>query len=83
LNPKNDDDFDHIVFDESRIPGIAQEIKNANIYVTATLNNFALIVQQATDLDTFLNNPELHYVAPWALRFEGRTHCLIRRSKLR
>lgn len=67
FNPKNDDDFDHLVFDESRIPGIVRETKNANIYVTATLNNFAMIVQQATDLDTFLKNPELHYVAPWTL----------------
>jgi imidazolonepropionase-like amidohydrolase len=67
FNPKNDDDFDHLVFDESKIPGIAREVKNANIYVTATLNNFSMIVQQATDLDTFLKNPELHYVAPWTL----------------
>jgi imidazolonepropionase-like amidohydrolase len=71
LNPKNDDDFDHVVFDESKFPGIVREIKNANIYVTPTLNNFAAIVQQATDLDAFLKNPELHYLAPWTLlRFQ-------------
>ena len=28
------------------------DTKKANIYVTATLNNFALIVQQATDLQS-------------------------------
>lgn len=55
------------MFDDSKIPAIAQQTKQANIYVTATLNNFALIVQQATDLDTFLKNPELRYVAPWTL----------------
>jgi len=67
FNPKNDDDFDHLVFDESKIPGLARETKRAHIYVTATLNNFALIVQQATDLDTFLKNPNLQYVPPWTL----------------
>jgi len=67
FNPKNDDAFEHLVFDDSKIPGLAREIKSANIYVTATLNNFSLIVQQATDLDTFLKNPDLKYVAPWTL----------------
>jgi imidazolonepropionase-like amidohydrolase len=67
FNPKNDDDFDHLVFDESQIPGLARETKRGHIYVTPTLNNFALIVQQATDLDTFLKNPHLQYVAPWTL----------------
>ena len=67
FNPQHDDDFDHLVFDESKIPAIARQTKQGNIYVTATLNNFALIVQQATDLDTFLKNPELRYVAPWTL----------------
>lgn len=68
FNPHHDDDFDHLVFDDSKIPAIAQQTKSANIFVTATLNNFAMIVQQATDLDTFLKNPELHYVAPWTLQ---------------
>lgn len=67
FNPKDDDDFDHLVFDESKIPALVQQIKNANIYITATLNNFALIVQQGTDLDAFLKNPDLQYVAPWTL----------------
>jgi imidazolonepropionase-like amidohydrolase len=67
FNSKNDDDFDHLVLDDSKIPTIAHQIKAANIYVTPTLNNFALTVQQATDLDAFLKNPELQYVAPWTL----------------
>jgi imidazolonepropionase-like amidohydrolase len=68
LNPRHDDDFDHIVFDDSKIPTIVEQTKSANIFVTATLNNFAMIVQQATDLDSFLKNSELHYVAPWTLQ---------------
>ncbi len=67
FNPQHDDDFDHLVFDNSKIPEVARQTKAANIYVTATLDNFARIVQQATDLDTFLKNPELRYVSPWTL----------------
>ncbi len=67
FNPSNDDDFDHIVFDDSKIPAVVQEIKASGVFLTATLNNFSLIVQQATDLETFLKNPELQYVAPWTL----------------
>ncbi len=67
FNSQNDDDWAHIVFDDSKIPDTAQEIKNSNVYLIATLNNFSLIVQQATDLESFLKNPELHYVAPWTL----------------
>jgi imidazolonepropionase-like amidohydrolase len=67
FNPQRDDDFDHIVFDESKIPAATRMVKDSGVYVTATLDNFARIVQQATDLDTFLKNPELSYVAPWTL----------------
>ncbi len=67
FNPKNDDDFSHLVLDDSKIPALAKETKSANIFVTATLDNFAMIVQQATDLNAFLKNPELRYVAPWTL----------------
>jgi imidazolonepropionase-like amidohydrolase len=67
FNPQGDDDFDHLVFDKSKIPPVVREAKDAKIYVTATLDNFAKIVEQATDLDTFLKNPELRYVAPWTL----------------
>src|SRR4029079_3113352 len=67
FNPQHDDDFDHLVFDESKIPAIARQTKQGNIYVTATLNNFALIVQQPPDLDTFLKPREPRYEAPWTL----------------
>ena len=67
FNPQNDDDFDHLVFDYSKIPGVVEQAKAAQIYVTATLNNFAIIVEEATDLDAFLKNTELQYVAPWTL----------------
>jgi imidazolonepropionase-like amidohydrolase len=90
FNPKNDDDFDHIVFDESKIPATARQVKDAGVFVTATLNNFSLIVEQATDLATFLKNPELQYVSPWTLenfqpdndryknRFEPRQYPILR-----
>jgi imidazolonepropionase-like amidohydrolase len=90
FNPTDIDDFDHLVLDDSKIPGIAKQVKDAHIYVTATLDNFAKIVQQATDLDTFLKNPELRYVAPWTLdnfspandryknRFEPRQYDILR-----
>ena len=67
FNPQNDDDFDHYVLDESKVPAIVKQTKDANVFVIATLNNFSLIVQQATELDTFLKNPNLRYVAPWTL----------------
>lgn len=67
FNPQKDDDFGHIVFDESKIPAATRMVKDSGVSVTATLDNFSRIVQQATDLDTFLKNPELHYVAPWTL----------------
>jgi len=37
----------------------------AGVYVTPTLANYAMIVQQATALDEFLKNPNLRYDAPW------------------
>jgi tetratricopeptide (TPR) repeat protein len=67
FNPQHDDNFDHIVFDESKIPVLTRMVKDSGVYVTATLDNFARIVLQAIDLDTFLKNPELNYVAPWTL----------------
>jgi tetratricopeptide (TPR) repeat protein len=67
FNPQHDDDFDHLVFDEARIPVVTRMVKDSGVYVIATLDNFSKIVQQATDLDAFLKNPELNYVAPWTL----------------
>jgi tetratricopeptide (TPR) repeat protein len=67
FNPQHDGEFEHIVFDESKIPVVTKMVKDSGVYVTATLDNFSRIVLQATDLDAFLKNPELNYVAPWTL----------------
>jgi imidazolonepropionase-like amidohydrolase len=65
FNPKRDDDDTHIVYDESKIPEAVRLTVKAGIFVTPTLANYATIVQQATDLDEFLKNPELRYDSPW------------------
>lgn len=65
FNPKRDDDDTHIVYDEGKIPEAVRLTAKAGIFVTATLANYATIVQQATDLDEFLKNPELRYDSPW------------------
>jgi len=65
FNPKRDDDDTHIVYDESKIPEAVRLTVKAGIFVTPTLANYATIVQQATDLDAFLKNPDLRYDPPW------------------
>jgi len=67
FNPQHIDDFEHLVLDESRIPAVTKMVKDSGVSVTPTLDNFSRIVLQATDLDAFLKNPELRYVAPWTL----------------
>ena len=67
FNPQHDDNNDHIVFDEARIPVVARETVEARIYVIPTLSTYATIVQQATELDEFLKTPSLKYLSPWAL----------------
>ncbi len=67
FNPQHDGNDDHIVFDESKIPVVAKETAEAGIYVIPTLFTYATIVQQATDLGTFLENPDLRHLPPWAL----------------
>ncbi|MGC2198501.1 MAG: amidohydrolase family protein [Terriglobales bacterium] len=67
FNPQHDDNNDHIVFDEAKIPVVAKETAEAGIYVIPTLFTYATIVQQATDLETFLRNPDLRHLPPWAL----------------
>ena len=67
FNPQHDDNNDHIVFDETKIPVVAKETAASGIYVIPTLSTYATIVQQATDLDAFLKNPNLNYLSPWAL----------------
>jgi len=67
FNPQNDDNNDHIVLDQAKIPVVAKETASAGIYVIPTLSTYATTVQQATDLDSFLKNPTLRYLSPWAL----------------
>jgi imidazolonepropionase-like amidohydrolase len=65
FNPQHDANNRHIVYDESRIPEAVKLTKESGVYVTPTLSTYATIVQQATDLDAFLKNPELKYLPPW------------------
>jgi imidazolonepropionase-like amidohydrolase len=65
FNPQHDDDDNHIVLDESKIPVVAKMTAQSGVFVVATLNNYSQIVLQATDLEGFLKNPELKYDAPW------------------
>jgi tetratricopeptide (TPR) repeat protein len=67
FNPQHDNNNRHIVYDESRIPEAVKLTKEAGVYVTPTLSTYATIVEQATDLDTFLKTPELKYLPPWTL----------------
>jgi cytosine/adenosine deaminase-related metal-dependent hydrolase len=67
FNPQHDDNNDHIVLDQAKIPVVAKETASAGIYVIPTLSTYATTVQQATDLDGFLKNPALRYLSPWAL----------------
>jgi len=66
FNPQHDDHNSHIVYDESKIPEAVRLTKESGVSVTATLWTYATIVQQATDLDTFLKNPDMKYLAPWS-----------------
>ncbi len=65
FNPQRDGNNAHIVYDDSKIPQAVELTVKAGIFVTPTLSTYATIVQQATDLPTFLKNPELRYDAPW------------------
>jgi len=67
FNPQHDDNTDHIVLDETKISIVAKETADAGVYVIPTLSTFATTVQQATNLDSFLKNPNLHYLPSWAL----------------
>ena len=67
FNPQQDDNNDHIVLDQAKIPVVAKETASAGIYFIPTLSTYATTVQQATDLEGFLKNPTLRYLSPWAL----------------
>jgi imidazolonepropionase-like amidohydrolase len=65
FNPQHDDHNSHIVYDESKIPEAVKLTAASGVFVTPTLATYATIVQQATDLDQFLKNPDLRYDPPW------------------
>jgi len=65
FNPQHDNN-DHVVLDESKISTVAKETADAGVYVIPTLHTYATTVQQTTDLDAFLKNPDLRYLPPWA-----------------
>jgi tetratricopeptide (TPR) repeat protein len=65
FNPQHDGNNRHIIYDESKIPEAVRLTKDAGVYVTPTLSTYATIVQQATDLDGFLKNPEMKYLPSW------------------
>jgi imidazolonepropionase-like amidohydrolase len=67
FNPLHDDNNSHIVYDESKIPDVVRETAKSGVYVIPTLYTYRDIVEQATNLEQFLKNPELKYVAPWTL----------------
>jgi imidazolonepropionase-like amidohydrolase len=65
FNPQRDGDNSHIVYDESRIPEAVRLTAAAGVFVTPTLSMYRDIVRQATDLDRYLENPDLDLLAPW------------------
>jgi cytosine/adenosine deaminase-related metal-dependent hydrolase len=65
FNPQHDDHNSHIVYDESKIPEAVRLTAASGVFVTPTLSTYATIVQQATDLNRFLKNPDLRYDPPW------------------
>jgi imidazolonepropionase-like amidohydrolase len=68
FNPQQDDKIEHIVFDETKIPGLAKAVADSGVSVTCTISMFRDILRQATQLNSYLKNPELQYVAPWILK---------------
>jgi len=67
FNTKRSRKTEDIVFDASKIPALARQVKASGVYVVPTMDAFHDIVRQATDLKEFLTTPELKYVAPWVL----------------
>jgi tetratricopeptide (TPR) repeat protein len=66
FNPQHDDNNNHVVLDESKIPALVKQTADSGVYVIPTLSTYATTVQQATDLDAFLKNPSLRYLPAWA-----------------
>jgi hypothetical protein len=67
FNPQHDDKNRHIVYDESKIPAVVKITAASGVFVTPTLCTYAQIVQQATEIESFLKRPDLKYTAPWLL----------------
>ncbi len=65
FNPQRDSKNAHIVYDESKIPDAVRLTAQSGVSVTPTLFTYATIVQQATQLDQFLKQPDLKYDPPW------------------
>ncbi len=73
FNPKRTEDVQqdnvqHVVVDEIRIPELARRVRLANVIVETTLVTDRDGIEEATNLDHFLaTKPELKYLAPWVL----------------
>ena len=67
FNPQHDDNNSHIVYDEGRIPGAVALTGQSGVSVIPTLSTYASIVEQATNLDNFLQRSDLKYDSPWIL----------------
>ena len=67
FNPQRDDVNKHIVYDEAKIPEAVKLTKDSGISVIATLSTYRQIVEQATDLETYLKKKDLTYLPAWFL----------------
>ena len=65
FNSERNDRFDTIRLDESRLPAVARQVRDAGVFVTPTLACFHDILRQASELDAFLAAPQLKQLAPW------------------
>ena len=54
--------------DESRIEPLAQQLKNANISVIATLVTYHNIIRQVEDIDAMLDSPGIEYLSDGMMR---------------
>ncbi|MFN8012607.1 MAG: amidohydrolase family protein [Holophagaceae bacterium] len=65
FNPGVEDTFGMKALAEGRLPDVARKVAASGVSVTCTLTCFHDIVRQATDLGTFLKNPDLGTLPPW------------------
>ncbi|HKR66055.1 MAG TPA: amidohydrolase family protein [Thermoanaerobaculia bacterium] len=57
-------DIDKLVFDESRIPNLVKLMRESGIWFTPTIVTYDQIMQQAANVDTFLQRPEMRFISP-------------------